>query len=183
MQLSEDLSCQFFPEHRVLHFCSPPWTPFQGVLRVSGYSSSWFNPCRGTRQVPTCTWHLNVLRVHPCWARCQNSLPVWGWIILHYLRRPGFDHPFICQWALWLFLPFCCCQCGWASICVRPCLQFLSVYPEMELFRAYGHSVFNFFVESGHTVFHCSCVVLHSHRQCTKLASLHLHQYLALSGL
>ena len=32
--LSEDLSCQFFPEHRVHHFCFPPWTP-SGVLKVS----------------------------------------------------------------------------------------------------------------------------------------------------
>ena len=49
--LSEDLSCQVFPEHRMPHFCSPPWTPFRGGLKTSSCSSTWFNPCRGRRQV------------------------------------------------------------------------------------------------------------------------------------
>ena len=31
--LSEDLPCQFSSEHRVPHFCSPPWTPFRGCWR------------------------------------------------------------------------------------------------------------------------------------------------------
>ena len=31
--LSEDLFCQFFPEHRVPHFSSPPWTPLRGCWK------------------------------------------------------------------------------------------------------------------------------------------------------
>ena len=52
---SEDLSCQFFPDHRAPHFCSPPWTPFRRCWKSA---AAWFNPCRGSRQVPICSWRL-----------------------------------------------------------------------------------------------------------------------------
>ena len=53
--LSEDLSCQFFPEYRGPHFCSPPWTPSRRCWKSA---AAWFNPCRGRRQVPICSWWL-----------------------------------------------------------------------------------------------------------------------------
>ena len=31
--LSEDPCCKFFSEHRVPHFCSPPWIPFRGCWK------------------------------------------------------------------------------------------------------------------------------------------------------
>ena len=33
LKISEDLLCQFFPEHRVPPSWSPPWTPFRGCWR------------------------------------------------------------------------------------------------------------------------------------------------------
>ena len=50
IQLSEDLTCQFPPphQHKVPHFST--LNSFQGVLKVSNYSSTRLNPCRGRRQ-------------------------------------------------------------------------------------------------------------------------------------
>ena len=38
------------PQHRVPHSWSPPWA-FRGVLKVSSWSSTWFNPCRSRWQM------------------------------------------------------------------------------------------------------------------------------------
>jgi len=69
--LSEDLSCRSSPssphsqhpltchltpaEHRVPHFCST-LESFQGMLKISNCSSTWFDSCRGKWQVPICSW-------------------------------------------------------------------------------------------------------------------------------
>ena len=45
-----------FPEHRVPHFCSPPWTPL-GVLKISS-RSTWFNPSKGRWQAPMASANL-----------------------------------------------------------------------------------------------------------------------------
>ena len=69
--LSEDLSCRSSPssphsqhpltchltpaEHRVPHFCST-LESFQGMLKISNCSSTWFDSCRCKWQVPICSW-------------------------------------------------------------------------------------------------------------------------------
>ena len=54
--LSEGLFFQFFPEHRVPYFWSPPWTPFSGCRRSAACSGHDLILCRGKRQVPTSSW-------------------------------------------------------------------------------------------------------------------------------
>ena len=46
-----------FPRAQSASFLISTLNSFQGVLKVYSYSSSWFNPCRGRRQVPICIWH------------------------------------------------------------------------------------------------------------------------------
>lgn len=41
--LSQGLFCQFFAQHGVPHSWSPPWTPFRGLLKVSGHSGHWLS--------------------------------------------------------------------------------------------------------------------------------------------
>ena len=48
--LSEDLSCQAFPEQNAPSLLST-LNSFQGGLKTSSCSSTWFNPCRGRWQV------------------------------------------------------------------------------------------------------------------------------------
>ena len=58
--LSEDLFCQFFPEYRMPHFCSPPRTPFRGCWKwaVAATHDLIVVAVSGKRpwQVPVCSW-------------------------------------------------------------------------------------------------------------------------------
>ena len=63
---------------------------FQGVLKVSSCSGTWFNPCRGRWQMPICSWHCPYgfssaglyatyrywYRAGPCGAPGHKSPPV-----------------------------------------------------------------------------------------------------------
>ena len=53
--LSEDMFCQFFPEHRVPNLWSPPWTPLREYWRSEVWAN--FNPHRGWLQVPIFSWY------------------------------------------------------------------------------------------------------------------------------
>ena len=46
-----------FPRAKSASFLFCTVNSFQGVLKVSGYSSTLLNPCRGRWQVPICSWH------------------------------------------------------------------------------------------------------------------------------
>ena len=45
--LSEALFCQFFPEHRMPHFYSPPWTPFNGCWKSAAAAAHDFIFAKG----------------------------------------------------------------------------------------------------------------------------------------
>ena len=73
--LSEYLSCQFSPEHKVLHFCSPPWTPFSRC----GSSAVATTHClilaevddKYPWQVPTCSWQALKYNIKRKMWRCK----------------------------------------------------------------------------------------------------------------
>ena len=45
-----------FPGAQSVSFLISALNTFQGLLKVSSCSNSWFNPCRGRWQVPICSW-------------------------------------------------------------------------------------------------------------------------------
>ena len=51
------------------------------------------------------TWH-NVFKVHPRYNIDQNSVPFYGWVIVHSMYVPRFIDSFICRWVFGLFPPF-----------------------------------------------------------------------------
>ena len=78
--LSKDLFSQFFPEHRMPHFCSLPWTPFRECWKSAAVSvldliviaaaaavkslqscPTLYHPIDGSPpgiwQMPICSWH------------------------------------------------------------------------------------------------------------------------------
>ena len=57
--LSEDLSWQFFPEQSA-SFLLSTLNSFQEVLKISSFSSTWLNPCRGRWQVPMASANLQL---------------------------------------------------------------------------------------------------------------------------
>ena len=69
--LSEDLSCQIFSEHRVLHFCSPPSTVFKGSWRSAAAAVHDLILVEADGkcpwQVPICSWHL-CYQLHIIWV-------------------------------------------------------------------------------------------------------------------
>ena len=48
-----------FPRAENASFLIATLNPFQGLLKVSSCSSSWFNPCGGRWQVPICSWQTS----------------------------------------------------------------------------------------------------------------------------
>ena len=55
--------CQFFPEHRLPHLCSLPWTPFRGC---------W-------KSVATTIHYLILVKVD---GKCQRQVPISSWQLI-----------------------------------------------------------------------------------------------------
>ena len=80
--LSEDLSCQVFPEHRMPHLCSPPWTPFKGVWKSAIAAA------------------LDLIPVEVD-GKCSWQVPICSWQIPNFrLRNLSFPHPWALPWRL-----------------------------------------------------------------------------------
>ena len=65
---------------------------FQGVLKVSSYSSTWFNPCRW--QVPICSWQwryfLPILKMWKQALGAELACPSQRRSPFTHSARPGF---------------------------------------------------------------------------------------------
>ena len=62
-----------FPRAQRASFLFSTLSSFQGVLKVSSCSCSWFNPCRGRWQVPVCSWQGEM----PLPTCIIGGLPRW----------------------------------------------------------------------------------------------------------
>ena len=94
-------------------------------LTILGTSCEWTH----VLFVPVClvyfTWH-NVLKIHPCWSRCQSFIHFYSWVIFHNMTTPHFVDPFIPWWILVVLLPFFYCKYWYehwhtSIICSSPC--------------------------------------------------------------
>ena len=90
--LSEELPV--FPRMWRASFLTSTLDSFQRVLKVRGYSGSWFKPCRGRWQVPTYSWQKFKRQMgatsHTYWAeKCARDehIPSLCWKGLNLTRR------------------------------------------------------------------------------------------------
>lgn len=55
------------------------------TFHISRIYSMWF--------FVTAFFHLEHFKVYPCYSMCQNLMPFFGWIILHYVGIIHFAYP------------------------------------------------------------------------------------------
>ena len=77
-----------FPRALSASFLLSTLNSFQGVLKVSSCSGSWFDSCRGRWQVPICGWHSPLLSAHPSLIVLQR-LPLHLKSTNSWLLDPG----------------------------------------------------------------------------------------------
>ena len=70
-----------FPRAQSASFLLSSLNSFPGVLKVSSCRSTWFNPCRGRRQVPIYSWHWLT-----CTASRQSQTSVCEYSVLQDLE-------------------------------------------------------------------------------------------------
>ena len=88
-----------------------------------------------------CVWLVSLSRLFLRSIRVvmyQYFIPIYGWIIFHYMHTPHFLYSFTCWWACGLFPPVgyceeCCCKHCYIHICVSPCFISLCLYLVLEL--------------------------------------------------
>ena len=61
----EDLFCQFFSEHRVPHFCSPPWTSFRGCWKSAATAAHALILVKADGKH---LWQVSIFSWHSAWG-------------------------------------------------------------------------------------------------------------------
>ena len=104
-----------FPQAQSASFLLSPLSAFQWVLEVSCWSSTRYNPCRSTRQVPVCSWRSSGLftfkifayrvRKWDSEATTDSKWPIaslWKtvWQFLTKLNIPWCNHT-LRYWLIW----------------------------------------------------------------------------------